>query len=60
MNIDDFIENELDKPEYVENMKAIARMTRVKYNELIKQGFDKDQAIELCKNLLSIDGSAYK
>ena len=38
-----------------EVMRGIARMTKVKYDELIKQGFDKDQALELCKNLLSMD-----
>ena len=55
MNIDDLIENKWDSPEYAEHMIGIAKMTRVKYDELIKQGFDKDQALELCKNLLSMN-----
>ena len=55
MNIDDLIENKWDSSEYVEHMIGIAKLTRVKYDELIKQGFDKDQALELCKNLLSMD-----
>ena len=36
-------------------MRGMARMTKVKYDALIKEGFDKDQALELCKNLLSMD-----
>ena len=55
MNIDDFITDKLDNPEYAEHIRVIARMTRVKYDELIKQGFNKDQALELCKNLLSMN-----
>ena len=55
MNIDDLIENKWDCPEYREHMIGIAKMTRVKYDELIKQGFDKAQALELCKNLLSMN-----
>ena len=41
--------------EMVESMRWMAKMTRVKYVELIKQGFNKSQALELCKNLLSMD-----
>jgi len=41
--------------EMVTQMRWIARITRVKYDELIKQGFNKNQALELCKNLLSMD-----
>ena len=55
MNIDDLIEKDYwDTPESAESMRGIAKMTRIKYDELIKQGFDKDQALELCKNLLSM------
>ena len=51
---------EVKSPEYpddeqAEVMRGLARMTRVKYEELIKQGFNSEQAIELCKNLLSMD-----
>ena len=41
--------------EMVASMRHIAKMTKVKYDELIKQGFSPDQAIELCKNLLSMN-----
>ena len=41
--------------ETVESFRQMAWMTRIKYDELIKQGFSPDQAIELCKNLLSMD-----
>ena len=41
--------------EMVDSMRHIAKMTKVKYDELRKQGFTKDQAIELCKNLLSMN-----
>ena len=41
--------------ETVESFKRMAWMTRIKYDELIKQGFSPDQAIELCKNLLSMN-----
>ena len=41
--------------EMVAGMKQMAKMTKVKYDELRKQGFTKDQAIELCKNLLSMN-----
>ena len=44
--------------EMVASMKHIAKMTKVKYDELRKQGFTKDQAIELCKNLLSMNYSS--
>ena len=56
MNIDDLIEKDYwDTPESVESMRGIAKMTRIKYDELIKQGFNKDQALELCKNLMSMN-----
>ena len=42
------------KGETIESMEQMAWMTKVKYDELIKQGFTPDQAIELCKNLLSM------
>ena len=38
-----------------EHMRGLAKMTKVKYDELINQGFDKHQALELCKNLLSMN-----
>jgi len=41
--------------ETIESMRQVAWMTRVKYDELIKQGFNPDQAVELCKNLLSMN-----
>tara|TARA_Y100000310_G_scaffold216713_1_gene217773 strand:+ start:124 stop:330 length:207 start_codon:yes stop_codon:yes gene_type:complete len=41
--------------ETIESMKHLAWMTRIKYDELIKQGFNPDQAIELCKNLLGMN-----
>ena len=41
--------------ETIESMKRLAWMTRIKYDELIKQGFNPDQAIELCKNLLGMN-----
>lgn len=41
--------------EMVASMRHIAKMTKVKYDELIKQGFNPDQALELCKNLLSMN-----
>ena len=41
--------------EIIESMRQVAWMTRVKYDELIKQGFNPDQAVELCKNLLSMN-----
>ena len=37
-----------------DSMENIAKMSKIKYDELIKQGFTPDQAIELCKNLLSM------
>jgi hypothetical protein len=43
-----------DNPEVVEYMRGVAKLSKVKYDELIKQGFSEDQALELCKNLLSM------
>ena len=43
-----------DSKESAEHMRGLAKMTKVKYDELIKQGFDKHQALELCKNVLSM------
>ena len=48
------------KDETIESMRQMAWMTRVKYDELIKQGFNPDQAVELCKNLLSMNYTSYK
>ena len=47
--------SEYPDKEQREMMRGIARMTKIKYDELIKQGFNKSQALELCKNLLSMD-----
>ena len=44
--------------EMVAGMKQMAKMTKVKYDELRKQGFTKDQAIELCKNLFSVNNQS--
>ena len=30
-------------------------MSKIKYDELIKQGFSENQALELCKNILSMN-----
>ena len=42
-------------PETIEMMKSIARLSKIKYDELIRQGFSESQAIELCKNLMSMN-----
>ena len=42
------------KDETIESFRQMAWMTKIKYDELVKQGFNPDQAIELCKNLLSM------
>ena len=44
-----------DSQETADHMIGLAKMTKVKYDELIKQGFDKHQALELCKNVLSMN-----
>ena len=41
--------------ETVESFRRMAWMTKIKYDALIKEGFNKDQALELCKNLLSMN-----
>ena len=43
------------KDETIESFRQMAWMTKIKYDELVKQGFNPDQAIELCKNLLSMN-----
>ena len=45
------------KDETVDSFRRMAWMTRIKYDMLIKQGFNPDQAIELCKNLFSINNN---
>ena len=45
------------KDETIESMRQMAWMTRIKYDELRKQGFTPGQSIELCKNLLSMNYS---
>ena len=42
-------------PETIEMMKSLAKMSKVKYDELIRQGFSESQALELCKNLMSMN-----
>jgi len=41
--------------ESVECFRRLAKMTKIKYDALIKEGFNKDQALELCKNILSMN-----
>ena len=48
------------KEETVESFRQMAWMTKIKYDELIKQGFNPNQAIELCKNLLSMNSTFCK
>jgi len=47
--------HEYPDEESIEFMRGMVRMIKVKYDALIKEGFNPDQAIELCKNLLSMD-----
>ena len=42
-------------PETIEMMKYIARLSKVKYDELVRLGFSESQAIELCKNIMSMN-----
>ena len=44
-----------DDPETIELMKSMAKLSKIKYDELIRQGFNESQAIELCKNLLNMN-----
>ena len=44
-----------DYPETIELMQSVARLSKIKYDELIRQGFSESQAIELCKNLMSMN-----
>ena len=44
--------------ETVECFRRMAWMTKIKYDELIKQGFNPGQAIELCKNLFSVNNQS--
>ena len=44
-----------DKFEMDGHMEGIARLTKVKYDALVKEGFSKADALELCKNLLSMN-----
>ena len=46
-----------DDPETIELMKSVAKLSKIKYDELIKQGFSETQALELCKNLMSVNHS---
>jgi len=36
-------------PETIEMMKSIARLSKIKYDELVRQGFSESQELELCK-----------
>jgi hypothetical protein len=38
-------------PQMQEYYEIVARMTRLKYDELIKEGFSESEAVELCKQL---------
>lgn len=38
-------------PAMLEHIILTARLTKAKYDALIKEGFTKEQAIELCKTL---------
>ena len=42
-------------PETIEMMKSIARLSKVKYDELVRLGFSESQALELCKNIMSMN-----
>ena len=44
-----------DDPKTIELMKSVARLSKIKYDELIRQGFSESQALELCKNLMSMN-----
>ena len=46
-----------DDPETIELMKSVAKLSKIKYDELIRQGFNESQALELCKNLMSVNHS---
>ena len=41
-----------DNLEMEGHMKMIARLTKVKYDALVREGFSKAEALELSKNLL--------
>ena len=41
-----------DNLEMERHMKMIARLTKVKYDALVREGFSKAEALELSKNLL--------
>ena len=41
-----------DNLEMEEHIKALARLTKIKYDALVKQGFSEAQALELSKDLL--------
>ena len=55
LNTANVTKHEYPDEEGKEVMRGLVRMTKVKYDELIKQGFDKHQALELCKNVLSMN-----
>ena len=41
-----------DNLEMEGHIKALARLTKIKYDALVKQGFSETQALELSKDLL--------
>ena len=44
--------------ETVECFRRMAWMTKIKYDALLKEGFNPDHAIELCKNLFSVNNQS--
>ena len=38
-------------PLYQKHMQTMAALQKAKYDALLKEGFNKEQALELCKNI---------
>ena len=47
------VNSDWDNLELEEHMRSVARLTKIKYDMLVEQGFSKTEALELCKNLFS-------
>ena len=47
------VNSDWDNLELEEHMRSVARLTKIKYDTLVEQGFSKTEALELCKNLFS-------